>query len=76
MINLNMSNNNWLQGNVFVKPEDQRELARFGLAIKRTFKNVFVKPNEQRPSLLGLCHGEKTSVFIRTIIRKRNIRQR
>ena len=28
--------------------------------------NVFGKPNEQRPSLLGLCHGEKTSVFIRT----------
>ena len=28
--------------------------------------NVFDKPNEQRPSLLGLCHGEKTSVFIRT----------
>ena len=22
--------------------------------------NVFGKPNEQRPSLLGLCHGEKT----------------
>ena len=35
MINLNMSNNNSLQGNVFVKPEDQRELARFGLARKR-----------------------------------------
>ena len=35
------------EANVFVKPEDQRELARFGLARKRTFKNVFVKPNEQ-----------------------------
>ena len=22
--------------------------------------NVFGKPDEQRPSLLGLCHGEKT----------------
>ena len=22
--------------------------------------NVFDKPDEQRPSLLGLCHGEKT----------------
>ena len=22
--------------------------------------NVFVKPDEQRPSLLGLCHGEET----------------
>ena len=25
------------------------------------YSNVFVKPNEQRPSLLGLCHGEKMS---------------
>ena len=25
------------------------------------YLNVFVKPNEQRPSLLGLCHGEKMS---------------
>ena len=24
--------------------------------------NVFGKPDEQRPSLLGLCHGEKTKV--------------
>ena len=24
------------------------------------FMNVFDKPDEQRPSLLGLCHGEKT----------------
>ena len=23
-------------------------------------ENVFDKPDEQRPSLLGLCHGEKT----------------
>ena len=28
--------------------------------------NVFDKPDEQRLSLLRLCHGEKTSVFIRT----------
>ena len=33
--------------NDFVKPKDQRELARFGLARNRTFKNVFVK-REQR----------------------------
>ena len=31
-----------------VKPEDQRELARFGLARNRTFKNDFVKPEDQR----------------------------
>ena len=24
------------------------------------YTNRFGKPNEQRPSLLGLCHGEKT----------------
>ena len=34
--------------NDFVKPEDQRELARFGLARNRTFKNDFVKPEDQR----------------------------
>ena len=28
--------------------------------------NVFDKPDEQRLSLLRLCHGEKTSVFILT----------
>ena len=28
--------------NDFVKPEDQKELARFGLARNRTFKNGFV----------------------------------
>ena len=27
--------------NDFVKPKDQRELARFGLARNRTFKNLF-----------------------------------
>ena len=34
--------------NDFVKPEGQRELARFGLAKNRTFKNDFVKPEGQR----------------------------
>ena len=34
--------------NDFVKPEGQRELARFGLARNRTFKNDFVKPEGQR----------------------------
>ena len=34
--------------NDFVKPEDQRELAHFGLARNRTFKNDFVKPEDQR----------------------------
>ena len=34
--------------NDFVKPEDQRGLARFGLARNRTFKNDFVKPEDQR----------------------------
>ena len=34
--------------NDFVKPEDQRELARFGLARNRTFKNDSVKPEDQR----------------------------
>ena len=34
--------------NDFVKPEGQRELARFGLARNRTFKNDFVKPEDQR----------------------------
>ena len=38
--------------NDFVKPKDQREFIRFGLARNRTFKNVFVKPNEQSSSLL------------------------
>ena len=42
MINLNMSNNNSLQGNVFVKPEDQRELARFGLARNEGKANVIM----------------------------------
>ena len=34
--------------NDFVKPEGQREIARFGLARNRTFKNDFVKPKDQR----------------------------
>ena len=34
--------------NDFVKPEGQRELARFGLVRKCTFKNDFVKPEGQR----------------------------
>ena len=38
--------------NDFVKPKDQREFIRFGLARNRTVKNVFVKPNEQSSSLL------------------------
>ena len=38
--------------NDFVKPKDQREFIRFGLARNRTFKNDFVKPNEQSSSLL------------------------
>ena len=28
--------------------------------MRQEYYNDFVKPNEQRPSLLGLCHGEKT----------------
>ena len=39
--------NDCVYTNDFVKPKDQRELARFGLARNRTFKNVFVK-REQR----------------------------
>ena len=48
--------------NDFVKPDEQSSclLESSAMARKRTFKNVLVKPNEQRPSLLGLCHGEKT----------------
>ena len=39
-------------------------------------ENVFDKPDEQRPSLLGLCHGEKTKVkstFSISQIRKANV---
>ena len=46
MINLNMSNNNSLQGNVFVKPEDHRELARFGLA------RIFVQARAEHKACL------------------------
>ena len=32
-----------------------------GIMPERSYiENVFDKPDEQRPSLLGLCHGEKT----------------
>ena len=47
--------------NDFDKPEDQRELARALAWRENEGKvNVFDKPDEQMPSLLGLCHGEKT----------------
>ena len=42
--------------NDFVKPKDQREFIRFGLARNRTFKNVCAR-RAQRPSLLGLCRA-------------------
>ena len=47
-----MARKRLLKTNDFVKPKDQREFIRFGLARNRTFKNVFVKPNEQSSSLL------------------------
>ena len=47
-----MARNRLLKTNDFVKPKDQREFIRFGLARNRTVKNVFVKPNEQSSSLL------------------------
>ena len=34
--------NDCVYTNDFVKPKDQRELARFGLARNRTFKNFFL----------------------------------
>ena len=37
-----------IKTNDFVKPKDQREFIRFGLARNRTFKNDFVKPKDQR----------------------------
>ena len=37
------------------------QTAKLMLLIQKKEKmNVFVKPDEQRPSLLGLCHGEET----------------
>ena len=32
--------------------------------------NVFGKPDEQRPSLLGLCHGEKTKAKPTFLVRQ------
>lgn len=46
-INFKMSNTLKNKINVFVKPEDQSELAHYGSARKRTDKNVFVKPEDQ-----------------------------
>ena len=63
MINLNMSNNNSLQGNVFVKPEDQRE-SSLALAWRENEGkvNVFVKPEDQREhARFGLARKPRQS---------------
>ena len=52
--------------NVFVKPENKESSLVLAWRENEGEANVFGKPNEQRQSLLGLCHGEKRSVFIQT----------
>ena len=63
-----MSNNNSLQGNVFVKPEDQRELARFGLGEKTKAKSTFSLSQKTKESSLALAWREnegKANVFVK-----------